>query len=396
MSIKRLGMIILLALCAGAILMSAEKTPEIFEYNVLSPKVESPEPAASDEQGRDEQTTGGEKMTALEEMLTGLQRSMEELGSVTSSYGVVAYAPNTMLTGTAGGEALVKGQWGSKLHPDSVLLEGRQLYIEEIEMGAYSAVIDEKLAIALYRVGNPVGRTLTISGVDFTVVGVTRGGRTLGDREASRVLVPLKALDKAGVQTKMLSVVMKPKSGSGAYAALSQAMSDWYSGGDFYSMSKEAYRVSLPLRLTLCVLGAMAVAVTLKLSGRATRAIFAGGKRKLESRYAVNILPELFLRGLTIFVMYALNTAAIALILQAALAPVYIFPEWVPGNLVDPVKIIETFWTLRSQETGLLSLRTPDLLRLKYLHRLMTMACAGIFFLLLRPYHLWKHKVFDE
>ena len=94
--------------------------------------------------------------------------------------------------------------------------------------------------------------------------------------------------------------------------------------------------------------------------------------------------------------MYALNTAAIALILQAALAPVYIFPEWVPGNLVDPVKIIETFWTLRSQETGLLSLRTPDLLRLKYLHRLMTMACAGIFFLLLRPYYLWNHKIFDE
>ena len=99
---------------------------------------------------------------------------------------------------------------------------------------------------------------------------------------------------------------------------------------------------------------------------------------------------------MTIAAMYAINAAAIVLILQAAIAPVYIFPEWVPGILVDPKDISDTFWLLRGHETGLLSLRTPELLRLKYLHRLMTAVCCGLFFLLLRPYYLWKRKLFDE
>ena len=140
----------------------------------------------------------------------------------------------------------------------------------------------------------------------------------------------------------------------------------------------------------------MIAAVTLKLSGRAARAIFEGGKRRMETRYALHILPELILRGLVIAAMYALNAAAVVLILQAAIAPVYIFPEWVPGILVDPKDIADTFWLLRGQETGLLSLRTPELLRLKYLHRLMTAVCLGIFILMLRPYYLWKSRLFGE
>ena len=152
-----------------------------------------------------------------------------------------------------------------------------------------------------------------------------------------------------------------------AGAALGGAMSAWHGEGDFYSLTKEIYRARLPLRLLLCVLGAMAAAVTLKLSGRAARAIFEGGKRRMETRYALHILPELILRGLAIAAMYALNAAAVVLILQAAIAPVYVFPEWVPGILVDPKDIADTFWLLRGQETGLLSLRTPELLRLRYM-----------------------------
>ena len=43
MSIKRLSLIAALALCAGVILMSLSGMPEIYEYNVLSPKAEAPE-----------------------------------------------------------------------------------------------------------------------------------------------------------------------------------------------------------------------------------------------------------------------------------------------------------------------------------------------------------------
>lgn len=385
----------MLAVCIAAILMSIASTPDIFEYNILSPRAVKAEKPGEQEAGQDEDASGAEKLTELGEMLKDLEKRMGELSGVLSSWGVVAYAPDTVLTGDNTGSALLKAQWGARLHPDKVLIEGRQIYLEEFELGTPSAVIDERLAIALYRVGNPIGRKLKIGGAEFTVVGVTKNSRMAGDREESKILVPLKALDKAGIQTKMLSVVMAPKSGSGAYAALSKGMADWQSEGDFYSLSKESYRARLPLRLMLCSLGIMAVSAALKLSGRAAKAIYQGGKNRLESRYAVRMLPEFALRGLGILAMYALNAAAITLILQSIIAPVYIFPEWVPGNLVDPVKIAETFWLLRESETGLLSMRSPELLQLKYLHRLMTIGCAGMFFLMLKPYYLWKKKAFD-
>ncbi len=400
MSIKRAALLALCALCIGAVLLSLRGTPAVFEYNILSPRVEKPEPAAP---SPEEQESGGqpkeEKPSALSELLKDLDAKAQDLGGVLSAYGAAAYLPSASCSDPQSEKepkaALLKGIWGARLHPDGVLVEGRQLYLEEIEKGSPCAVINEWLAINLYRIGNPVGRKLRVGEAEFTVVGVVKSARTVGDREPGLVLAPLLALDKAGIQTRMLSVLMQPTPGSGAYAALSQAMAKWQEGGDFYSLPKEAYRVRLPLRLLLCALGALVVAVTLRLSGLATKSLYQGGKHRLERRYAVNMLPEIIGRALLILLMYAVNAAAIALILQALIAPVYIFPEWVPGRLVDPGKIAETFWILRGQENGLLSLRTPELLRLRYLHRLMTVFCSALFFLLLRPYYLWKKRVFD-
>lgn len=403
MSIKRLALVVLLAACIGLILMNAGGAPGIYVYNVLSPKAERPQ-APEQEEGEEGGEQGEEdgqkeeKLTELGEMLKSLKERLDELSGVTSAYGVLAYAPQTSLSDGASASvtALLKAQWGAKLHPDQLLVEGRQLYLEEIEQGTASAVIDDKLAIDLFRVGNPVGRQLYINGTAFTVVGIVRNSRGVGDREASSALVPLKALDKAGIQTKMLSVLMQPKAGAGAYAALSQGMQQWHAEGDFYSLPKEMYRVRLPLRLMLCALGLMLIALTLKLSGGASRAIMANMRGRIEGQYALRILPELMIKCFMILMMYVLNVAAIALVLQQLIAPVYIFPEWVPTILVEPTEIAKTFWTLRGQETGLVSLRTPELLKLKYLHRLMTGSCLGVFMLLLKPYYFWKKKLFGE
>ena len=91
--------------------------------------------------------------------------------------------------------------------------------------------------------------------------------------------------------------------------------------------------------------------------------------------------------------LYALNLAAIFFLLQELIAPVYIFPEWVPAILVEPKEIEKTFWTLRAQQTGLVALRTPQVLRLHFLHRVMTAACALAAVLLLKPYHKLREHV---
>ena len=55
MSIKRLSLIVLLALCAGIILMSLSGVPDIYQYNILSPKAEDPLQSAA---GSDDRQTG--------------------------------------------------------------------------------------------------------------------------------------------------------------------------------------------------------------------------------------------------------------------------------------------------------------------------------------------------
>ena len=104
MSIKRLSLIVLLALCAGIILMSLSGVPEIYEYNILSPKAEAQgqsSEGAGDGQAGDEETSREDKLTELWEMMTDLEKRMEELGGVMSAWGVVAYTPGTSVS--AGG-----------------------------------------------------------------------------------------------------------------------------------------------------------------------------------------------------------------------------------------------------------------------------------------------------
>lgn len=58
---------------------------------------------------------------------------------------------------------------------------------------------------------------------------------------------------------------------------------------------------------------------------------------------------------------------------------------WSPG--------LQTFWALRAQATPLIALRTPEVLRLQFLHRLMTLACTGFGFLLVKPYGALRQRL---
>lgn len=399
MSIRRAAALVLLAACILALVLSISSAPDLFVYNLLSPKAEAPQeqaPPAEGEEDGEEKAPKELPLSALGSLLKRLDSVLEELSTAVKAYGVVALTPKYAFTdGEQGsGSGGLEGIWGpAGLAPRKTLSSGRHLYPEEIESGARVAVIDEGLALAVYRVGDPLGRKLVIGGQPFEIVGVTRYSRHPGDLEESWAQVPLKALDQLHVQTLMLSVQMKPIAGAGAYAALSQAMTQWQDGGSFDSLPKERYRALLPLRYLLCAVALMAVGITMKLARRYTLRLWHGGRRRLQSSYAERLLPEFIGRGLLIALMYAFNLFLIFLILQEMIAPVYVFPEWVPTVLVEPKEIQKTFWTLRAQQTSLLALRTPELLRLQFLLRLMGVACLSFGILLLKPWHTLKRFI---
>lgn len=381
------------------------KAPDLFIYQVQAPEAkaaetesETPEDGGADGEEQKPQDDK-KKLSPLMALLKELDKRMEDLATAVSAYGVTGYATGQAFGDSEGGSAsgTLIALWGdSVLEPELPLLFGRQLYHEEIELGAKVAVIDERLAINLYRVGDPTGRDLVIGSERFKVVGVTRHQRHAGEADEAMARVPLKALDEAGLRAQVLSVQMRPIQGAGAYAAVSQGMKQWAPQGSFHSLMKEKYRAILPLRVLLCVFGLMAAGLTLRLSKEASLALIRGGKERLSSRYIQRLLPEFLGRGILIVLMYAANLALIYVALSQLIAPVYVFPEWVPKVLVEPKDILSTFWELRTAGSGLIALSTPTLIRLRFLHRLMLAACLIFGILILKPWHQLLHRLFPE
>lgn len=399
MSIRRLLALALLAALIAALALSVGGSRS-YQYAFLAPRMEPPQerqPSAAQEgEGGQEETREEEKPSALRLLIKGLREKMEELGAAQSGYGLTAIAPETGFAdgGQGQAEASLQGLWGDQsLERQDVLISGRHLYYEELELGTPSAVIDERLAVDLFRVGDPLGRTMLIEGHPFTVVGIVRHHRTVGERALSSARVPLMAMDSLGLQAQVLVAGVQPRAGSGAYAALSQGLAQWQPGGSFHSLPKEGYRAMLPLRLLLCFMGLLAVSLLLRLAKIISLRLYWGGRRRLASRYAVRMLPEFAGRFLLIALMYAGILGLLYLVLQALIAPVYVFPEWVPVVLVEPREISRTFWLLREQQTALVSISTPQVLRLQYLHRLMTLCCALAAALLLKPVEALRRRL---
>ena len=83
--------------------------------------------------------------------------------------------------------------------------------------------------------------------------------------------------------------------------------------------------------------------------------------------------------GLVIFLMYLTGVGLLVFSFTQLLAPVYVFPEWVPAILVEPKEIAATFWNNQSAANSLLSLRSRELLFLNALrgYILILTALAG-------------------
>ena len=403
MSIKRLAAFVLLAGLIAMLSLNIANGPKTIQYIVLSPAAEKPQQEDADgdqqqqqEEGQEKAEVKKEKLTTLQEWLKALTTRLQDQAGLIHSWGVTSYNSRVSLTDGDQGSATaaLQGMYGdASLQGTDVLTFGRQLYPEELEQGRRVAVINERVALDLFRVGDPVDRKLVLGEEEYTVVGIVRRARSTGDMEEGLVRVPLLALNAQGFQTTQLAVDLLPQTGAGAYAALQKEMEQWQAGGTYHSLTKERYRAMLPVRYLLCAAGLLLCSLGIRWTNAFARSQSQRVRERMESRYAVRMLPEMLGRLLMILVLYGVFIGGIAWALLEAIAPVYTFPEWVPTVLVEPTEISKTFWALRTQETALVSLRTPELLRLKYLHRLMLIACTAAGLLLYRPYLKIKEAV---
>ena len=395
MWIKRALVIAAAALLMGILTLAIRQQPDLFQYAFIPPSLEEEQNSQGMEQQADEagKAEAG-KNSALEEFLKNWSAFREEQKDAFRAAVLSAHLPDagmeTAVGGSASGE--LKALYGD-LHTlnEQVLVSGRRLYQEELDMGAPSAVLDEGLAIALFRQGDPVGMSFTLQGQSFTVVGVVRHSRALGDRAPYGLTVPLNAFP---VQPKweLMTAQFLTTGGSGTRAGLNKALQSWQAGGQGIDLVKEKYRAMLPLRVLLCVMVLALAGIALRFAGYVTSRLLAGNRAALEKHYALRLMPRFLLTGLAISLMYAALVGIIILAFTQVLAPVYVFPEWVPAILVEPKEIGKTFWDNRTMASQLVALRTPELITLSAYGRYFTTLALLSGGLLLAPLHNLKRK----
>ena len=262
----------------------------------------------------------------------------------TESGDEITVSGNTCPKGEAYAKAELTAIYG-QLHtlPASVLLNGRQLYQDEVNEGKQVAVIDEALAIALFRQGNPVNMTFTLQNQTFTVVGVVKHTRAMGERAEYGLMVPLKAFTSQ-LEWELFLAQLRLTGGSGTRNGTATNLSNWQAGGQAIDLVKEKYRATLPVRVLLCVLGFILALLFVRFASRVSARLIENSRARLTDEYAIRLLPRFIGVGLLILLMFAIGVGAMVFAFSKLLEPVYVFPEWVPAILVEPREIAATFW----------------------------------------------------
>lgn len=261
---------------------------------------------------------------------------------------------------------------------DEALLHGRMFTDDELASGVPVALLDEQLALALFSEVDVAGRSFTLGGMTFRVIGVVCHTRQVGDAADCGVHIPL----LSGLQPEALVVEAEPLPGVGAGVSFSGVCSLWRSGGTFIDLGKEAVGATLWARGLGFMAGAALLVKGIQGLNRRVQAVIAHFRRKLQRHYAMQLLPQMIGAALLLILGYGAIAGLAALLGDFLLQVVYAYPECVPAVPVEWAEISRTFWQVQQSLSGFRELRTPELLRLRYLAGVIRLCSAGVAILL--------------
>ena len=358
MSIKRAVVMALCAVLIALCIYQAYQAPALLQYVMPAPALPGKEA----------------KVTPMEQALERLRSLTESWEGIISATAVTGEAAGVAMTGTRTATARLTGEYGSGAAlPARLLRFGRNFYPEELRRGDKVAILDEQLAIALFRVGDPIGREVEIGGETYTVVGVARHARQAGDQEAYGACVPLLALKNAEMAT--LTFWAKPVAGAGAQSKFKADMTAFDAKGCLYSLGKERFRAVLPAWLMATTVGLLLLLALFRAYGWMVKGLYRNYQERLEHRFAVQMTPRLIAYALLGAWVLAGLLALCYGWAQLALMPVTAFPEWVPAVPVEVSEIMNTYWQ-NVRELGRASeLRSREVMTLRMWRMILRPLC---------------------
>lgn len=321
--------------------------------------------------------------TNAQTLIKALAEAAEEWQNIISAYTLTGITEKVSFSAGdnhAQGRMVSVSQGDLEMNHRQVLY-GRNFYPEELQKGRAICLIDEQLAIALFRVGDATGRKIQIAGKDYEVMGVLRHSKKVGDYEEQSVYVPLveAAYDRLPITYYMVSA--KPIKGGGAKTAFAASMRLYAPGGTMWDLNRESVGATLSVRVFLFLAGLTLLILAIKRVNKAVLRFVDDFKRRLISRYAVRLLPRLILFIIIFAVLYGIVAGVFAFLVSYILEPVYIYPEWIPSVLVEWKDINTAFWKVWQADAQVMSLRSPEILRLRFFTLIlqwMTALCAAV------------------
>lgn len=369
-----------LAVCAVLLLWSAMQVRAVgndLQYLVPAPAPETISTPANEEADPAAETRPNAQALAW---FDTLQTTAEGWDGIIQSWTLTGILENAALTSDA--EITLQARLNA-LGPDAFALSprylrsGRLFYPEELQNGSRGILLDEQLALALFKIAEPVGRTVTLSGVEWTVVGVLRHSRRVGDAGDYAAYIPLAALWDEAIQLDALQVTARPVPGAGARSAFQTDMENWQPSGTMIDLGKEGMGALLPLRVLLFFCGAVVFFRLLRFWNGRLRRFVGDYRQRLAVEYAAKLMPRLAVGTLALAAGYGLLILGAAALISYIVAPVYTFPEWVPAVLVEWSDIQSAFWHVWQNAAGLRELRSPELIRIRYFAMLTGWFSAG-------------------
>ena len=380
MWIKRGVALGLCLLCIGFCVIQVFHVDTAMQYLVLSPTEAEQDPEKP-------------APTALSQLISRLESAAEDWQGTISAWALSSWNEEVALEGKNGKSATARlvGLYGNAATlPQQLARFGRLLYAEDLQRGDRVMLISEALAIALFRTGDPVDRIVTVGGTEYRVAGILRETRTVGDHDQYTAYVPLKALDQAGFQTGTLAVSARPIAGAGAASQFKASMQAWQPGGDLHLLSKERSRTLLPLRALAVVMGGCLAVCLWRFYKRLALSLYGDYRHRLQSQFAVQLFPRLAGYAALLLAAGAAYLLLLYGLVQFALAPVYIFPEWIPAVPVEWTDISSTFWSSQTAVNRAVELRSPELMTLRFYRGVLCGLCVIAAVLLAKYYGEWR------
>ena len=156
---RKLTLLVLLAAALCYCVLAVNGVGNQLQYLIEAPAYE----AAQDSGDSDAQKTLPNKR--LKELSESLDRAMEDVSGNVSSYTLTGIRDQVSLTsdinGSATGRLELLGT-NSFVNRPLYLRNGRLFFPEELKNGDAVMLLDEQMALALFNIGDPVDRTVTM------------------------------------------------------------------------------------------------------------------------------------------------------------------------------------------------------------------------------------------